>query len=159
MGNVILAGDLNIILNQAEKRGGLVVRDPIREQVDDLILDWGLSDIIPAKWKYTWNNKSLGPGHIAARLDRFFIQDSFLLLGMNSFSKILAFGGSYHKPILLEMKKYQNLGRMPFRFSPLWVSQKDFMRIVVEVWTVLVTISPFYIWEEKLRRAKRALKN
>ena len=42
MGNVILAEDLNIILNQAEKRGGSVVRDPIREQVDDIILDWGL---------------------------------------------------------------------------------------------------------------------
>lgn len=33
-GNVILAGDLNIILSQAKQRGGSLVRDPIREQVD-----------------------------------------------------------------------------------------------------------------------------
>ena len=158
LGNVILAGDLNIILNQAEKRGGSVVRDPIREQFDDLIMEWGLSDIIPAKGKYTWNNKRLGPGHIAGSLDRFLDQDSFLLLGVKPSSKILVFGGSYHKLILLKMRKDQNLGPIPFRFNPLWVSHNDFMKIVAKAWTSSVTRSPFYIWEEKPCRAKRALK-
>ena len=51
--NIILAGDLNVILNQADKRGGSLVRDPIREHVDDLILDWELSDVIPSKGKFT----------------------------------------------------------------------------------------------------------
>ena len=37
--NVILAEYLNVTLIQAEKRGGYVVRDPIREQVDEIILD------------------------------------------------------------------------------------------------------------------------
>ena len=47
--NTILAGDLNVILNQAEKRGGSLDRDTIREHVDDLILDWELSDVIPSE--------------------------------------------------------------------------------------------------------------
>ena len=38
-GNVVLDGDLNVILSQDEKRGGSLVRDPIREMVDDIILD------------------------------------------------------------------------------------------------------------------------
>ena len=120
LGNVILAGDLNVILNQAEKRGGSLVREPIREQVDEIVMEWGLSDVIPAKGKYTWNNKRMGSGHIASRLERFLVQYSFLLLGLNPSSKILAFGGSDHKPITLEMKKDQNLGPIPFWFSPLW---------------------------------------
>ena len=37
LGNVILVDDLNVILNQVEKRGGSLVRDPIREKVDELI--------------------------------------------------------------------------------------------------------------------------
>ena len=37
--NVIIAYDLNVILSQAEKRGGFVVRDPIREKFDEIILD------------------------------------------------------------------------------------------------------------------------
>ena len=59
--NIIPAGDLNVILNQAEKRGGYLVRDLVREHVDDLILDWELSDVIPSKGRFTWTNKRLGP--------------------------------------------------------------------------------------------------
>ena len=77
-------------------------------------MDWDLMDVKPTAGKYTWNNRRVGPSHIASKLDRFFIQDTFLLLGMNSSSKILAFGGSDHKPILLEMKKDQNLRSIPF---------------------------------------------
>ena len=44
-------------------------------------------------------------------------------------------------------------------FSPLWISHNDFMKIFFEAWTAPISGSPFYIWEEKLRRAKRMLKN
>ena len=73
LGNVILAGDLNIILNQDEKRGGSLIRDPIREIVEDTMSEWDLMDVKPASGNYTWNNKRIGPGHIAARLDRFLV--------------------------------------------------------------------------------------
>ena len=92
-----------------------MVRDPIREQVDDIISEWDLSDVISTKGQFTWTNKRLDPGHIAARLDRFLVQDSFLILGLNTTSKILPFGGSNHKPIMLQIRKDQNLGPIPFR--------------------------------------------
>ena len=82
-GNVILARDLNVILSQDEKQGGSLVRDPIREIVDETILEWDLMDVKPSTGKYTWNNKRIGLGHIASRLDRFLVQDTFLLLGLN----------------------------------------------------------------------------
>ena len=72
-GNVILTGDLNVILSQDEKRGGSLVRYPIRETVDEIILEWDLMDVKPSTRKYTWNNRRIGPGHIAARLDRFLV--------------------------------------------------------------------------------------
>ena len=53
VGNIILTGDLNIILSQDEKRGGSLVRDPIREMVDDIIMDWNLMDVKPSAGKYT----------------------------------------------------------------------------------------------------------
>ena len=150
-GNVILAGDLNVILSKDEKRGGSLVRDPIREIVDETILEWDLMDIKPSIGKYTWSNKRIGPGHIAARLDRFLVQDTFLLLGLNLSSKILPFGGSGHKPILLEMEMDKNLGLIPFRFNPMWATQPEFLKIVADSWSPPVTGSPFFVWEEKLR--------
>ena len=37
LANIIIAGDLNLTLSSAEKRGGSIVRDPAREQVEDLL--------------------------------------------------------------------------------------------------------------------------
>ena len=157
-GNVILARDLNIILNPNEKRGGSRSRDPITDMVEDLIMTWNLIDIKPASGKYTWTNRRFGPGHIAARLDRFLIQDNFLLLGLIISTKILPFGGSDHKPILLEMEQEKNLGPIPFRFNSMWAKHEDFLKLVAGSWIYPVTGSPFFVWEEKLRRLKKILK-
>jgi len=78
--NVIIAGDLNLTLSLAQKRGGSVVRDSSRELVEDLLQDWNLIDIKPSSGKYTWSNKRLSPGHIAARLDLFLFKVLFFFL-------------------------------------------------------------------------------
>jgi hypothetical protein len=148
--NIILVGDLNVTLSQGEKKGGTIVRDPIREWVEDIILDWELEDIKPSRGKYTWSNKRNGPGHIAARLDRFLVQSSFLLLGLNVESKILPFSASDHKPILLEITKDSPLGPIPFRFSPSWIHHEEFIDLVTRVWKDPVSGSSFFVWEEKL---------
>eukprot|EP00253_Pinus_taeda_P022216 PITA_22216 len=124
MENIIIARDLNLTLLSSEKRGGSIVRDPVREWAEDLLQDWDLLDIKLITGTFTWSNKRIGPGHIAARLDRFFVQSSFLLLG----------------------------------FSSLWTKEVDFMQRVKDCWKELVRGSPFFIWEEKLRRVKRMLK-
>jgi hypothetical protein len=73
-------------------------------------------------------------------------------------SKIIPFGGSNHKPILLEFKKYGIAGPIPFRFSPLWIQHEGFFQIIWEQWNTPVTGSPFFVWEENLRRVKKTLK-
>jgi exonuclease III len=157
--NIIIAGDLNLTLHPSEKRGGSVVRDPAREWVEDIMQDWDLLDTKPSSGKYSWSNKRVGPGHIAARLDRFFIQSSFLLLGLEPRMHILASSVSDHKPIKLELLAHHDLGPIPFRFSPLWVKEPDFMQTVKDCWNKPVNGSPFYRWEEKLRRVKGVLKS
>lgn len=67
--NIIVARDLNVTLSPAKIKGGTPVRDPTREWVEDIMLDWGLEDIKPNKGNFTWSNKWLGSGHITTRLD------------------------------------------------------------------------------------------
>jgi len=156
--NFIIAGDLNITLAAREKKGGSPVRDPSREWVEDLILGWDLLDIAPSKGTFTWNNKRAGPGHIAARLDRFLVSSSYLSLGLLASSKILPNSISDHKPILLDLSPDQDLGPIPFRFSPTWIQHDDFLQIVTSSWNAPIKGTPSYVWEKKLKRLKAALK-
>ena len=45
--SIILAWDLNITINAKEKKSGSLVRDPLREIVEDVMRDWDLEDIKP----------------------------------------------------------------------------------------------------------------
>jgi len=72
--NIIIAGDLNIVLKTKEKRGGSSNRDPMLAFVEELTQQWDLLDFAPVRGLYTWSNNRSGPDHIAARLDRFLVQ-------------------------------------------------------------------------------------
>ena len=105
---------MNVTLALWEKKGGSPVRDPAREWVEDIILDWDLEDIKPSKGKFTWSNKRVGPGHISVRLDRFLVHSSFLTLGLFTSSKILQACTSDHKPISLTLSTGEKMGPILF---------------------------------------------
>jgi hypothetical protein len=52
----------------------------------------------------------------------------------------------------------ENLGPIPFRFSPLWADREGFMDTVSKSWSIFVNGSPNYVWEHKLKATKTALK-
>eukprot|EP00253_Pinus_taeda_P031529 PITA_31529 len=49
-------------------------------------------------------------------------------------------------------------GPIPFKFSPLWVKEQSFMQLVKYSWKQPINGSAFFVWEEKLRRVKSAMK-
>lgn len=157
--NIIIGGDLNVTLAATEKKGGSIIRDPAREWVEDIMADWELEDVKPTKGKYMWSNKRAGSGHIVARLDRFLVYSTFMLLGLTPSSSILPYSVSDHKPIMLDISHDKNLGPIPFRFSPPWLQDESFQDLVTKTWNETVRGSAFFVWEEKLRRLKVALKS
>jgi exonuclease III len=132
--NLIIVGDFNTTRGLKEKRGGSIVRDQFREKMDDLISDLDLFDVPPSKGMYTWNNRRAGPGHIAARLDRFLISNSFLSHPDKASSLILPWAGSDHRPISLLFESQKNWGPIPFRFNPLWMDRPDFFSSILQAW-------------------------
>jgi exonuclease III len=130
--NIIIGRDLNVTLTMTEKKGGSIVRDPAREWVEDIMSDWELEDVKPTKGKYTWSNKRAGQGHIAARMDRFLVHNTFILLGLTLSFSILPHSVSDHKPIMLYISHDKNLGPIPFRFSPTWLQDESFHDLVTK---------------------------
>ena len=111
-----------------EHRGETMVREQFRERMEDLISQWGLTDIKPKNGTFTWSNKRMGPGHIAARLDRFLVSTHLL----NSYpeAKILCSPVSDHKPICLFFPPAKNLGPLPLRFNRIWMESEGVKEII-----------------------------
>ena len=59
---------------------------------------------------------------------------------------------------MLQIEEEEDLGPIPFRFSPLWIEQDGFMNIVAMAWELPVVGSPNFIWEWRLKNTKVALK-
>ena len=95
----IIAGDFNVTLSAEERRGGYKIRDPFGERLEDMISLWGLSYIKPKNGNFTWNNRRLGLGHIAAILDTVFVSIHLLKNLSIPESKLLCLVVSDHKPI------------------------------------------------------------
>lgn len=156
--NIILAGDLNIVLKAKEKRGGSINRDSMLAFVEELAQQLDLSDFKPIRGLYTWSNNRFGPEHISARLDRFLVQGSLIMDKKIIKSKILPKLASDHKPIQWLIEDEEDLGPLPFRFSAFWIERDGFYETVEEAWAKSFSGSPSYVWEQKIKSTKQALK-
>ena len=95
-----MAGDLNLIFDSNEKRGGNKGKDQMLPLVDDIMHQWNLLDIKTKIGLFTCTNNRVGVDHIATRLDCFLVQSSLLekrVISKKNLPKLT----SDHKPILL----------------------------------------------------------
>eukprot|EP00253_Pinus_taeda_P003328 PITA_03328 len=157
--NVILAGDLNLVLHANEKRGGNFLHDPCRNQLEGIMSDHELMDIIPKNRKFTWNNRRLGPGNIMERLDRILVNISLLSTFAAAHSKVLSSSVSDHYPIMLTLDSHVQLGPIPFRYNPLWRNNAVAVDIIEGTWKQHIEGSPSFIWEMKIKNTRKALKD
>jgi hypothetical protein len=126
--------------------------------IEDLVHQWDILEFKPSKGLYTWKNNRVGADHISTHLDRFLIQISLLQERRLISSNILPKLTFDHKPILLNLEEEENMGPIPFYFSPLWIYKEGFLEIVHSSWSSLVTGSPRFVWEKRLKETKHALK-
>jgi hypothetical protein len=112
--NYIIVGEINIIRNSAEKRGGIFGRDPFCDNIKELIMEWGLLGIPLHRGKFNWTNMRAGPRHIVARLDRFLVHNNFLLHNATIKYCILPLPIFDNDPISLHLQSLPNYGLLPF---------------------------------------------
>eukprot|EP00253_Pinus_taeda_P034761 PITA_34761 len=127
--------------------------------VEDLIQQWDLLDFTPVKGSFTWSNNRVGEDHIVARLDRFLVQGNLMMHKKIIITKILPKLTSDHKLVQLILEEEEDLGPIPFRFSSLWIEREGFIDTMKTTWAKPVTGSSSYVWEQKLKATKQALKD
>ena len=146
-------------MNAKEKAGGVYGRDPMLKWVDNFILSWELIYFKPKRGRFTWSNNIIGSTNISTRLYLFLVQSSFLVDKTIISSSILPKISPDHKLILLQIEGEEDLGPIPFSFSPSWKDKDGLMSTVTLAWETPVIGSPNYVWERKLINTKAALKN
>ena len=118
-----------------------------------------LNDFKPKKGQFTWSNNRVGAANIAAHLDRLLAQSSLMDGKFIISPKILPKLTSDHHPISLMFEKEEDLGPIPSHFSPLWIKRDGVWETVAQAWAQYVEGSPSFVWEQKLKNTKYALKN
>ena len=134
-------------------------KDPLQDFVEAILQSWDLLDFKPTRGRFTWNNNRTRSASILARLDRFLVQSYLLDKNFLISSKILPKISFDHHPISLLIKEEEDYRPIPFRFSPLWIEREGFWEIEIEVWNQYVIGSPIFVWEQKLKKIKYALKS
>ena len=141
-----------------EKKGGIVGKDHFQDLVEALIQTWDLINFEPKKGRFTWSNNRIGATNIAARLDRYLGKIS-LMDGNVITSKILPKINFDHHPISLLLEKEEDLGPIPFRFSPLWIEREGFLDTMHIAWSHYIVGFPSFVLDQKVKKTKYALKN
>ena len=118
--NLIIAGDLNLVLHANEKRGGNFTPDPFRNRLESIMQEQDLVDMRPKNRRYTWSNRRIGIGNIMERLDRFLISIAYLSTFTTGQSNILNNSTSDHYPITLTLHSQCQLGPLPFKYCSIW---------------------------------------
>ncbi|XP_016457905.2 uncharacterized protein LOC107781683 [Nicotiana tabacum] len=153
----LVGGDFNVIWDEEEKYGGLLVS---LIEVDDFrhcINTCNLTDLGFKGNIFTWWNGRSEEDCIFKRLDRCFgnneLQQTFPGLEITHLSKI----GSDHCLMLLKCDIETPPIKKSFRFLNFWTKHKDFKDVVKENWNADFSANPFCIFNYKLKKLKQAL--
>ncbi|XP_062113080.1 uncharacterized protein LOC133824229 [Humulus lupulus] len=130
----MILGDFNAVLTLKDRLGG---RPITVKEMDDARqwYDLGLVEEMKILGPfYTWSNNQEGDSRIFSKLDRVFINDSWL----EQFPSVTAYSqweiGSDHSLILIKHMPALRVGVQPFRFYNMWITHPQFRIQVLSSW-------------------------
>jgi exonuclease III len=115
--NLIIGGDLNFSIGEAESWGPSAHPDPLSSFFSHLLTSNGFIDIEPTKLLPTWRNLRTGDTQVAKILDRFLITEALSLLPLQFRQWIGSGGESDHSPVWLSLDTGPKKPTTPFKFN------------------------------------------
>jgi hypothetical protein len=132
--NLIIGGDLNLILSADESWGGSFLPGPTEALFKRIFDKNNLIDIRPNRLTPTWRNGRTGSAAIARRLDRFLVAESIVSSAMFPSSWVEFPFVSDHAPVLLQLRLQSLHPSPPFKFNHHWLASESYSDLVHLVW-------------------------
>lgn len=92
------------------------------------------------------------------RLDRILVNVTLLSFYSTAYVVVLPYSASDHYSTTLVLEAHYPLGPIPFKYNPLWSNIPTIEEIVKNTWSQHIEGLLGYIWENKFKRTKYALK-
>ncbi|KAL3625104.1 hypothetical protein CASFOL_031772 [Castilleja foliolosa] len=153
----LLAGDLNDILDQKEKKGGLSFTSSSTHRLCQDLNDNGLIDLGFTGYPFTWCNKRKGIHNIQQRLDRGVGNDGWISLYPLALVNHLTPVASDHSPITISTTREPRLPT-PFKFEEMWLEDNSCIDTVRKSWNIPSVGSPPFKLVTKIKNAKQDLR-
>jgi hypothetical protein len=144
VGEWLLAGDFNDIMNQAEKKGGVPVSQRRCVKFMDRVNDCNLLDCGVVGPKFTWRGPSFhGGDRIFERLDRALSNDDWRISFPDAVVKVLPrVSFSDHHPLLIHLFGNNNFQRAGyFKFESAWLLEDSYIGMLESCWSGAVPIN------------------
>ncbi|XP_074304759.1 uncharacterized protein LOC141639570 [Silene latifolia] len=152
-----VCGDFNNVLNYNERIGREVMQVTFfefRACVDFC----GLMDIKGQGSFFTWNNKQVPASRGFSRIDRFMVNDDWMVLYPDAYSHFLPEGLFDHNPCVCYRRISGEKRKSHFRYYNMWSLEPSFKTIVQASWSTSIAGTLMYRLVTKLRNLKNPLK-
>ena len=150
-------GDFNSIRSQDERTGSSQrsVGTYDSSGFNDWISDMEIQEIKSFGNRFTWCRPN---GYVRSRLDRCLVSEQWLLKWPDSSQQVLHKDYCDHCPIILKTELV-DWGPKPFRVMDCWLKNKEYQRLVKEVWCGDQQLGwGSIVLKNKLRNLKSSLK-
>lgn len=132
--NMIIGGDLNLILSNRERYGLVSQLDQLAPFFSFLFDEAKLLDVDPRSLRPTWSNNRMGEAGVAKILDKFLVPEH-LLQSFTRYrswvrSKGLELGISDHWPMYLELGLCSRKIVAPYKFNHVWLKESVFRELI-----------------------------
>ncbi len=157
----IIGGDFNAIQNASEKQGGIIPPAKAMEDFDSFIQANHFIDPHPSNGTFIWNNRRVS-FPIAERLDMFLVSHNWKLQRFSINFVILAFPGSDHFPVQLDLFIIAPQGllvrKLAFKFDGMWFRYLHFLPLIRQWWVSAPQVVGSRMFHKMLKYVKKQIK-
>ncbi|XP_057833822.1 uncharacterized protein LOC131044504 [Cryptomeria japonica] len=151
MCKVIMARDLNAILDIDDKDGGLIKSTKVMEDFREFISKFQVMDVIPKNGKFTWTNRRLN----------FFVGEWWVNSSFSMDTKIVPQAGLDHSLVTLSLNHESPKNRYYFKFQSMWWRDPSFIELLRTWWLDSNTLSgsPSFWFVKRMQYIKNKIKH
>ncbi|XP_074277923.1 uncharacterized protein LOC141601530 [Silene latifolia] len=152
-----MGGDFNCVTQSGERLGTSTSEAEMNPFIE-CINECGMMDIQSTGAYYTWSNKQQPIDRVYSRLDRFMVNQNWVVAHPHLFANFLPEGVFDHCPCMVRDSQQEETRKKSFKYLNMWGEDKNFVQLITDAWQTDIAGHRMYTIVRKLKLIKPVLK-